>query len=138
LVLVRGKGSHVYDEKGKKHLDFFSGLAVDNLGHCDPGISKAVSDQIRKLVHTSNLYYTLPQIELAKFLIEKSFPGKVFYCNSGAEANESALKLARRWSKKFGLGNEIVSFENSFHGRTFGAISLTGQSKYQRGFEPLL
>lgn len=138
LIAVRAKGSYVWDEKGKKYLDFFSGLAVDNLGHCDDSVAKAVSDQIRKIVHTSNLYYTIPQIRLARMLIEKSFPGKVFFCNSGGEANECVLKLARRWAKKQGQGNEIIAFENSFHGRTLGTISLTGQPKYQKGFEPLV
>ena len=138
LVAVRAKGSYVWDEKGKKYLDFFSGLAVDNLGHSDAAVAKAVSDQIRKVAHTSNLYYTIPQIQLAKLLIERSFPGKVFFCNSGGEANEAALKLSRRWSGKHGKGHEIIAFENSFHGRTLGAISLTGQPKYQKGFEPLV
>ncbi len=138
LVLVKGKGSFVWDEKGKKYLDFFSGLAVDNFGHCDAAIAKAVSDQMRRIVHTSNLYYTIPQIQLAQRLIKNAFPGKVFYSNSGAEANECALKLTRRWARKHNLGNEIISFESSFHGRTMGAISLTGQPKYQKGFEPLV
>ncbi len=145
LVLVKGKGSFVWDESGKRYLDFFSGLAVNNLGHCHPAVVKAVADQAKKLIHTSNIYYTIPQIECARTLVQRSFPGKVFFCNSGAEANETAIKLARRWGKQ-GEGSrvkcegrhEIIAFSNSFHGRTMGALTLTAQQKYQKDFDPLL
>lgn len=145
LVLAKGKGAWVWDANGKKYLDFFSGLAVNNIGHCHPSVIKAVTSQIKKLIHTSNLYYTIPQIECAEKLIKRTFQGKVFFCNSGAEANECALKLARRWGHR-AKGKEqrakgrfeMISFNNSFHGRTMGTISLTGQKKYQIGFDPFL
>ena len=139
LLLVKGKGSYVWDHKGKKFLDFFSGLGVNNLGHCFPRVAHAISSQAKTLMHTSNLYYTLPQIECAKELVRRTFPGKVFFSNSGAEANECAIKLARRWGKKNGDGRfEIITFQNSFHGRTMATLSLTGQEKFQKGFDPLL
>lgn len=140
LVLIKAKGSFVWDEKGKKYLDFFSGLGVNNLGHCHPKVVRAVQSQVKKLIHTCNLYYTVPQIRCAEMLIQKTFPGKVFFCNSGAEANESAVKLARRWGKSNGNPSgrsEIIAFENSFHGRTFATLSLTGQEKYRKNFDPL-
>lgn len=140
FVIVRGKGSYVWDQKGKKYLDFFSGLGVNALGHCHPSVMRAVQNQIKKLNHTSNLYYTVPQIECAKELVKKSFGGKVFFSNSGAEANECAIKLVRRWGNQKGgmQRNEIISFYNSFHGRTMGTLTLTGQEKFQKGFDPLL
>ncbi len=137
VVIERAEGSWVWDVSGKKYLDFFSGLAVNNLGHCHPAVVKAVAAQLKKIIHASNVYYTQPQILLAKELVVRSFPGKVFFCNSGAEANECALKLARRWGSSQNR-SEFISFKNSFHGRTLGALTLTGQTKYQEGFSPLL
>ena len=135
LIFVKGKGNYLWDIDGKKYLDFFPGWGVNNLGHCHPKVISAIRDQISKLIFIPNNYYNLAQAKLAKELIYYSFKGKVFFCNSGAEANEAAIKLAR----KFGEGKryEIISFENSFHGRTLGALALTGQEKYHRGFEPL-
>jgi predicted acetylornithine/succinylornithine family transaminase len=138
LVLVKSRGSYVWDLAGQRYLDFFSGLAVNNLGHCHPAVTRAVSSQIRTLGHTSNVYYTLPQIRLARDLVRRAFPGKAFFSNSGAEANECAVKLARRWGKKHGNRHEIVTFKNSFHGRTLATLTLTGQDKYQKDFNPLV
>lgn len=135
LVFVKGKGSRLWDIHGKEYLDFFPGWGVNNLGHCHPKVMQAVRDQVSKLIFVPNNYYHLPQAKLAKELIYRSFPGKVFFCNSGAEANEAAIKLSR----KYGSGrHEIITFENSFHGRTLGALSATGQKKYQEGFAPLV
>lgn len=135
LVFVKGKGSKLFDIHNKQYLDFFPGWGVCNLGHCHPKIMSAVRDQVAKLIFIPNNYYHIPQAKLAKELIYWSYPGKVFFCNSGAEANEAAIKLAR----KFGEGRyEIITFENSFHGRTLAALSATGQKKYQGGFEPLV
>jgi predicted acetylornithine/succinylornithine family transaminase len=139
IAFERGKGVYLWDLDGNKYIDFVAGIAVNSLGYGHPRIIKAVSEQVKKLLHVSNLYYIKEQAELAKLLSENSFGGKVFFCNSGAESIETALKLVRRffWSKKEKRGR-IVSMENSFHGRTMGALSLTGQKKYQEGFEPLL
>jgi acetylornithine/N-succinyldiaminopimelate aminotransferase len=135
LVFVKGKGSKLYDIHNKQYLDFFPGWGVCNLGHCHPKVMSAVRDQVAKLIFIPNNYYHIPQAKLAKELIYWSYPGKVFFCNSGAEANEAAIKLTR----KFGEGRyEIITFENSFHGRTLAALSATGQKKYQSGFEPLV
>jgi acetylornithine/N-succinyldiaminopimelate aminotransferase len=140
ITLVRGEGCRVWDETGKEYLDFVAGIAVCALGHSSPVVSKALAEQAKTLVHVSNLYYTKPQIELARLLVENSFAGRAFFCNSGAEANEAAIKLARKYSKeKFGPGRyTIVSMHNSFHGRTMGTLSATGQSKIQIGYDPLL
>ncbi|MDD5207552.1 MAG: aspartate aminotransferase family protein [Desulfobacterales bacterium] len=140
ITLVRGEGCRVWDESGKEYLDFVGGIAVCALGHSSPLVADALAEQSRTLVHVSNLYYTKPQIELAKLLVENSFAGRAFFCNSGAEANEAAIKLARRYSKeKFGPGRHtIISMLNSFHGRTMGTLSATGQSKIQVGYEPFL
>lgn len=134
--LVRGEGSYVWDERGKKYLDFLSGLAVNVTGHCHPEVVEAICRQASLLIHTSNLYYTGPQARLAEALVAGLMPeGKVFFCNSGAEANEAAIKLAR----KFDPGRyKIVTAENSFHGRTMATISATGQSRYREAFKPLL
>lgn len=135
LVFVKGKGSKLYDIHNKQYLDFFPGWGVCNLGHCHPKVMSAVRDQVAKLIFIPNNYYHIPQAKLAKELIYWTYPGKVFFCNSGAEANEAAIKLTR----KFGEGRyEIITFENSFHGRTLAALSATGQKKYQSGFEPLV
>jgi len=140
VVLVEGKGSYVFDEQGNKYLDFTSGIAVCSLGHCPDEVISAVERQIKKLIHTSNLYYTLPQIELAEKLVALSGKGvKVFFCNSGAEANEGAIKLARKYHRHRGRDRyEIITFYNSFHGRTYGALSATAQEKFHKGFEPML
>jgi len=140
LCLVRGKGSRVWDADGKEYLDFLAGISVNNLGHCHPAIVRAIREQSKVLIHCSNLYMILPQIELAKTLVEHSFAKKCFFANSGTEANEGAIKLARLYSRnKYGEGRyEIVSMNQSFHGRTMGSLSATGQEKVQKGFEPLL
>ncbi len=139
LVLVKGKGSYVWDEKGKKYLDFFSGLGVNAFGQTHPVLFRALIQQAKKLGHTSNIYFTQPQIECARLLVEKTFPAQVFFSNSGAEAGECAIKLARRFGKeKSPDAYEIISFENSFHGRTMGTLTLTGQEKFRKGFDPLL
>ena len=140
LTLVRGQGCRVWDENGKEYLDFVAGIAVCALGHCSPLVLETLQEQARKLVHVSNLYYTRPQVELAKLLVENSFADRVFFCNSGAEANEAAIKLARRYSmEKFGPGRHaIISMKGSFHGRTMATLSATGQDKIQTGYEPLL
>ena len=140
LVLVKGEGCRVWDDAGKEYLDFVAGLAVCNLGHAHPEIAKAAAAQLTQLVHVSNIYYTTPMVELAEALVRLSFADRVFFANSGAEANEGAIKLCRRYSReKFGPGrHRIISTLNSFHGRTLGALSATGQEKFHQGFEPLL
>ncbi len=140
LLLVRGKGTRVWDLEGEEYLDFVSGLAVCNLGHCHPKVVKAIQDQAEKLIHVSNFYYIEPQIQLASLLCQHSFADKVFFCNSGAEANEGALKLARKYSKeKMGKDRyEIITMERSFHGRTLATLTATGQEKFHKGYEPLM
>jgi acetylornithine aminotransferase len=140
LVLVRGEGCRVWDEAGKVYLDLVAGLAVCNLGHAHPEVAKTAAAQLTRLVHVSNLYYTTPQIELAESLVNLTFADRVFFCNSGAEAMEGAIKLSRRYAaERFGAGkHRIVCMANSFHGRTLGALSATGQEKFWQGFEPLL
>jgi len=140
LTLVRGDGCRVWDEQDKEYLDFVGGIAVCALGHSSPVISAAICEQSKKLVHVSNLYYTQPQTELAQLLIENSFAERVFFSNSGAEANEAAIKLARRYSKDHYGSNRhvILTMENSFHGRTMATLSATGQERIRKGFEPLL
>ena len=139
-LLVKGKGSHVWDENGREYLDFVGGIAVNALGHCYPPVLEAVTRQASSLVHASNLYYTEPQVELARLLVSNSPAGKVFFSNSGAEANEAAIKLARKYSKLYiGLERfEIITAFNSFHGRTLATITATGQEKFHKGFEPLV
>ncbi len=140
LVLVKGQGCRVWDEAGREYLDFVGGLAVCNLGHAHPAVTEAVHHQLQQLVHVSNLYYTLPMAALAQDLVRLSFAHRVFFANSGAEVNEAAIKLCRRYSlERFGPNrHRIISMTNSFHGRTFGALSATGQQKFWQGFEPLL
>lgn len=139
LAPVRGEGALMWDADGKEYLDFVSGIAVNNLGHCHPEVVDAICRQANKFIHCSNLYYIEPQVLLAKLLAENSAMDKAFFCNSGAEANEAAIKLARKYAKiKHGTEKvEIVTALNSFHGRTLAAITATGQPKYQKGFEPL-
>lgn len=137
LVIMRGRGSWVWDSNGKKYLDLFPGWGVNGFGHCHLRVIKAVKKQLKKLIHVPNNYYNEPQAKLAQLLIENSFPGKCFFCNSGAEANEAAIKLARKYGNQNGR-YEIITCDNSFHGRTIATITATGQKKYQEGFEPLL
>ena len=134
LVFVKGKGSYLWDIHSRKYLDFFPGWGVGNLGHCHPKVMQAVREQVSKLIFIPNNYYHIPQAKLAKEIVFRTFPAKVFFCNSGAEANEAAIKFSR----KYGKGRyEIITFENSFHGRTLAALAATGQKKYQEGFAPL-
>ncbi len=137
LVIRRAQGSWVWDDKGKKYLDFFSGLAVSGIGHRLPAVVRAVTEQSKRLLHASNLYYTEPAARLAFELCDRSFAKKVFLCNSGAEANEAAIKLARKFGHQNGDRYEIIVFENSFHGRTLGALAATAQPRFHEGFGPL-
>ena len=140
IILVRGKGTRVWDMDGKEYLDFLAGLAVCNLGHCHPRVVKAIQDQAEKLIHVSNFYYIEPQIQLASLLCQHSFADKVFFCNSGAEANEGAIKLARKYAKeKMGRDRyEIITMERSFHGRTLATLTATAQEKFHKGYAPLM
>ena len=139
VALVSGKGTKVWDVDGKEYLDFVSGIAVCNLGHCPDAVVTAVQNQVKKLLHVSNLYHIEPQVELAEELVINSFADKAFFCNSGAEANEAAIKLVRKYFHDQGKEkNEIITMKQSFHGRTVATLSATGQSKMQKGFEPLL
>lgn len=137
LDVVRGAGCRVWDGLGREYLDFGAGIAVCSIGHAHPEVTAAVAAQAATLVHTSNLYRTLPQAALAKRLVELTGPGKVFLCNSGAEANEGLIKLSRRFGAESGR-HEIITFHNSFHGRTMAGISATAQEKVKKGFGPLL
>jgi acetylornithine/N-succinyldiaminopimelate aminotransferase len=137
VCLVRGEGSHVWDAEGNRYLDFFPGWGCNLLGHCPPRVVEAVRDQVGKLIHVPNTWYTEPQGELAEALVKRcGFDGRAFFCNSGAEANEAAIKLARLYGKPGRY--KIVTMLNSFHGRTLGALSATGQPKYHQGLQPLL
>ncbi len=140
ITLMRGEGCRVWDEGGKEYLDFVGGLAVCALGHSSSLVTQVLEDQSKRLVHVSNLYYTRPQTELAQLLVENSFADRIFFANSGAEANEAAIKLARRYSKeKFGPDRHLIlSMKGSFHGRTMATLSATGQEKIQAGNDPLL
>jgi acetylornithine/N-succinyldiaminopimelate aminotransferase len=140
LVVTKGEGCWVWDMHGRRYLDFLSGIAVCNLGHVNQNVLEALTHQAARLGHISNLFYMEPQIKAAELLVENSFGDKVFFCNSGAEANEAAIKLARRYSwKAYGEGRfEIIAMENSFHGRTMATMSATGQDKFKVGFPPLL
>lgn len=135
LVLERGKGTRVWDAHGDEYLDFFPGWAVSGIGHCHKRVTEAIRRQAELLIHVSNNYYHEQQGMLAEEIIRHAFPGKVFFCNSGAEANEAAFKLARKLGNP--SRNEIITMERSFHGRTLAGIAATGQKKYQEGFEPL-
>lgn len=140
FVLVHGEGSTLFDSEGKAYQDWVAGIAVNALGYGDPGLTQAIQHGANGLIHTSNLYYTAPQIELANLLTEKSFADRVFFSNSGAEANEGALKFARKVQYEKGLTGktEVVCFSSAFHGRTLAAVSLTPKEKYQKPFHPLL
>jgi acetylornithine/N-succinyldiaminopimelate aminotransferase len=138
LALIRGQGTRVWDVEGREYLDFLAGIAVNALGHCHPKVTLAIQQQAQHLVQTSNLFYTEPQVRLARVLVDHSFAGKVFFCNSGAEANEAAIKLARRWGQSNGGRRfEIISMLNSFHGRTLATLAASGQEKLRAGFDPL-
>jgi len=140
LALSRGQGARVWDLEGREYLDFLAGIAVNALGHSHPAVVAAIQYQAESLIHCSNLYWIEPQVQLARMLVEASCGDKVFFCNSGAEANEGAIKLARKYAKlHYGPEKyEIITAINSFHGRTLAAITATGQPKYQQGFEPLV
>ena len=140
LAFVRGEGPYVWDADGVKYLDFLGGLAVNGLGHCHPGVVAAIREQAGKLLHVSNLYYIEPQAQLAKLLVDNCDMDQCFFCNSGAEANEAAIKLARKHAKDQGRPDayEIITMENSFHGRTMATVTATAQTRYHVGFEPML
>jgi len=140
ISIVRGQGCKVYDAEGREYLDFVAGIGVNALGHGHPDLVTAIEKQARHLIHTSNLYYSEPQVQLAQLLVKLSFGQKVFFCNSGAEANEAAIKLARKYSTDtFGPERfEIITMHNSFHGRTLATLTATGQTKVHQGFAPLL
>jgi len=140
VVFAKGEGCTLWDTDGNAYLDFVAGIAVCNLGHAHPGVAAAVYEQAKTLVHVSNLYYTMPQTELAAWLVNHSFADRVFFCNSGAEANEAAIKLARKYFKDRGEPDRyrIISMLQSFHGRTMGTLSATGQDKIKQGFSPVL
>ncbi len=136
VVIVKGKGLKVWDLEGNEYLDFFPGWAVSGLGHCHPTVVSAIRNYLKKIIHVPNNYYNMLQGKLAQTIIENSFEGKVFFCNSGAEANESAIKLVRAYGASKGK-YEIITMQDSFHGRTLATITATGQPKYQKGFDPL-
>jgi len=138
ITLVRGQGARVWDEDGQEYLDFVGGWAVNSLGHCHPVVTEAVNEQAQILIHTSNQFYTIPQIRLAELLVQNSCLDKVFFCNSGAEANEGAVKLARRYGQHYLNGAyEVITAIGSFHGRTLAMVAATGQSKFQQPYLPL-
>ncbi|MGZ6275716.1 MAG: acetylornithine/succinylornithine family transaminase, partial [Syntrophales bacterium] len=140
IVLVRGSGAKVWDSNGKEYLDFVAGIAVCSLGHSHPKVVEAIKKQVEILTHVSNLYHIEPQILYAQKLMENSFADKAFFCNSGAEANEAAIKLARKYAhENMGTGKyELITMKDSFHGRTMATVTATGQTKFQVGFAPLL
>ena len=140
IVLRKGRGMKVWSADGKEYLDFVGGIAVNCLGHCHPKVVIAIQKQAQRLLHVSNLYHIEPQINLARLLVEHSFADKVFFCNSGAEAVEGAIKLARKHARDHFSHDryEIIAAHGSFHGRTLAALSATGQEKFQKGFEPLV
>src|SRR5947208_17005011 len=135
MVIERGEGSRVWDVEGKEYLDLIAGIAVVSLGHSSPVVQRALAEQSAKLIHISNLYYSIPQLELAQLLVENSPFDKVFFCNSGAEANEGALKLARKWGKRNRDGAyAVITAEHGFHGRTLATVTATGKESYTRSF----
>ncbi len=140
ICLVRGEGVRVWDSEGREYLDFTSGIAVVALGHCHPRVTGAIQEAAATLIHASNLFHTAPQIHLAKLLCEHSFGDRAFFCNSGAEANEAAIKLVRKYAREHLSSDryEIIATWNSFHGRTLATLTATGQEKYRHGFEPLM
>jgi predicted acetylornithine/succinylornithine family transaminase len=140
LVLVKGRGTKVFDSDGREYIDFVSGVAVCNLGHCHPRVVVALQKQAQRLMHVSNHFHNEPQINLAKALVQHSFADKVFFCNSGTEAVEAGIKLARRYGREVLKQDryEIVTMRGSFHGRTMGALAATAQEKFHKGFEPVV
>ncbi len=140
VVFSHGQGVYLYDTDGNAYLDFVAGIAVNALGHCDAHLQRALTEQAARLWHCSNLYYSEPQVRLAQILVDNSFADKVFFCNSGTEAMEGAIKFARKWAttNKGKDCYDIIAFNRSFHGRTMGALSATGQAKYWEGFQPML
>ena len=140
VVLTRGEGCTLWDESGRAYLDFVAGIAVCNLGHAHPAVTRAVAEQAARLVHVSNLFYTEPQADVAALLVENSFADRVFFCNSGAEANEAAIKLTRKYFYDKGDSDRyrIIAMDKSFHGRTMATLSATGQEKIRKGFDPVL
>ena len=139
LVLDHGKGVYLYDTQGKKYLDMYAGIAVNALGYGHPVLTEALKEQVEKMMHVSNYYYTENLIEASKLLVENYIFDKVFFCNSGAEANEGALKLAKKYGKSKSEDKvQIIAMKKSFHGRTHGALAVTGQEKYQTSFMPLI
>ncbi len=140
VVFSHGRGAHLFDVEGKSYLDFTAGIAVTALGHSDGEWAQAVAEQAQTLVHVSNLYHTRPHVELARRLVENSFADRLFFCNSGSEANEAAIKFARKWARSSGKQSktEIVAFSGGFHGRTVGALSVTAKAKYREPFGPLM
>jgi predicted acetylornithine/succinylornithine family transaminase len=138
MVIERGQGSRVWDVEGREYLDMIAGIAVVSLGHSSPVVQRALAEQSAKLIQISNLYYSIPQLELAQLLIDQSPFDKVFFCNSGAEANEAALKLARKWGKSHREGAyAVITAEHAFHGRTLATVTATGKESYTRSFTPL-
>ena len=138
MVLEKGYGTKVWDTEGNEYLDFTSGWAVNNLGHCHPAVTAAIKEQAETLLQTSNQFYTIPQLKLAQTLVDNSCFDRVFFCNSGAEANEGATKLARKWGKIHKKGAyHIITALNSFHGRTMNMVAATGQPHYQENWKPL-
>ena len=139
VVLDHGEGVYLYDENGKKYLDMYAGIAVNALGYNHPKLTETLQEQVKKMLHVSNYYYTKELVGAAKLIVENSIFDKVFFCNSGAEANEAALKLAKKYGKlKNENKNQIIAMKKSFHGRTHGALALTIQEKYQKSFMPLV
>ncbi len=138
VTLVKGEGARVWDDNGREYLDFVAGWAVNSLGHCHPVVAKALAEQAHTLIQVSNQFYTIPQLQLAEILVQHSCLDKVFISNSGAEANEGAVKLARRYGKLHRNGAyEVISANGSFHGRTLGMVAASGQAKHQEPFRPL-
>jgi acetylornithine/N-succinyldiaminopimelate aminotransferase len=140
FVLDRGEGVYLYDTEGRRYLDFVAGIAVNALGYGDPEMLQCIQTQAAKLIHVSNLYHTVPHVELAQRLVQHSFADRVFFCNSGTEANEAAIKFSRKWARsRFGEGkSKFVVFTGAFHGRTIGSLALTPRDKYQQPFAPLM
>jgi acetylornithine/N-succinyldiaminopimelate aminotransferase len=138
VVLVRGEGSYVWDETGKRYLDFFMGIAANSLGHCHPVVVKAIEEQARTLIHVSNVFYSVPQLQAAELLVENSCFDRVYFQNSGTESTEAAIKLARKWGKEKKSGAfEIITADDSFHGRTLASVTATGTPRYSEPFGPL-
>ncbi|MEF8880082.1 MAG: ornithine--oxo-acid transaminase [Candidatus Thermoplasmatota archaeon] len=137
ILLEKGKGSRVWDSDGNEYIDVLAGIAVNSLGHCHPNVVNAVKEQVEKLMHCTNIYYIEPQVKLEKILLDNCDMDRALFVNSGTEAVESAMKLARKWGNKNGKGGGIITMEGSFHGRSLACVSATGQKKYRKGFGPL-